>query len=123
MAFDEELADRIRESVASRRGVTEQKMFGGIGFMLNGNMFAGVHKTDLIVRLDSERHAKAMKEKNTAEMVFGNGMVARGLVLVAPAGVKTKTQLESWLKRGTEFAEALPAKTKKKASPKKTTKR
>jgi TfoX/Sxy family transcriptional regulator of competence genes len=116
MAFDEKLADRIRDGVATRRGVTEQKMFGGIGFMLNGNMFAGVHKNDLIVRLDAKRHEKALKEKHAGPMVFGNGMAAKGLVLVAPAGVKTTAQLDSWLKRATDFAEALPAKSKKKAA-------
>jgi len=123
MAFDEKLAERIRESLASRRGVTEQKMFGGIAFMLNGNMCAGVHGDELIVRLDAERHEKAMKEKHAGAMVFGNGMVAKGLVLVAPAGVKQKPQLEAWLKRATDFAESLPAKTKKKPAPKKTAKR
>src|SRR6266702_2296605 len=107
MAFDEKLAERIRETLASRRGLTEQKMFGGIAFMLNGNMCAGVHGDDLIVRLDAERHEKAMKEKHTGAMVFGNGMVAKGLVLVAPAGVKTKAQLDSWLERATDFAESL----------------
>jgi TfoX/Sxy family transcriptional regulator of competence genes len=123
MAFDEKLAERIRESLASRRGVTEQKMFGGIAFMLNGNMASGVHKNDLIVRLDAERHEKALKDKHAGAMVFGNGMVAKGLVLVAPAGVKTKAQLDSWLKRAIDFAEELPPKTKKKRAPRKTDKR
>jgi TfoX/Sxy family transcriptional regulator of competence genes len=120
MAFDESLAERIREGLASDRGVTEQKMFGGIAFMLNGNMCAGVHGNDLIVRLDEPRHEAAMREKHTGPMVFGNGMAAKGLVLVAPAGVKTKAQLAGWLKRATDFAGSLPPKTKKKPAPKKT---
>jgi len=123
VAFDEKLAERIRENLASHKNVREQKMFGGIAFMLNGNMCAGVHGNDLIVRLDAERHEKALKEKHASPMVFGNGMVAKGLVLVAPAGVKTKSQLDSWLKRGTDFAESLPPKTKKKPAPRKTAKR
>jgi TfoX/Sxy family transcriptional regulator of competence genes len=121
MAYDEGLAERIRDSLTSRRNIREQKMFGGIAFMLNNNMFAGVHGDELIVRLDGERAEAALKEKNTRQMVMGK-MVAKGLVLVAPASVKTKAQLDAWLKRGTDFAESLPAKApKKKAPPKKRT--
>ena len=119
MAFDQKLADRIRESLSSRRGLTEQKMFGGIAFMLNGNMCAGVTGDQLMIRLDEPRHAAAMKEKHAAPMVFGNGMVAKGLVLIAPPGMKTKSQLEGWLSRAVAFAESLPPKSKKKTAPKK----
>jgi TfoX/Sxy family transcriptional regulator of competence genes len=121
MAFDEKLAERIRENLASKRDVREQKMFGGIAFMLNNNMCAGVHGDDLIVRLGDGAEA-AFKEKNARPMVMGK-MTAKGLVLVSPAGVKTKAQLDSWLKRATDFAGALPPKAKKKAPPKKAAKR
>ena len=123
MAYDAQLADRIREGLASRRGITEQKMFGGIGFMLNGNMCTGVHGNDLIIRLDAEQYEKALYEKHAGPMVFGKGMVAKGMVLVAPAGVKTDAQLAGWLKRATDFADSLPPKSKKKPAPKKTAKR
>ena len=120
MAYDEKLADRVRDGLAPRRGVTEQKMFGGIGFMLNGNMCTGVHGNDLIVRLDGPHAEAARKEKHAGAMVFSNGMVPKGLVLVAPAGVKTKPQLDAWLKRAIDFAGSLPPKTKKKPPPAKT---
>ena len=119
MAYNETLADRIRAIVGDSPGLSERKMFGGIAFMLNGNMCAGVSGDRLMLRLDEARHTAAMKEKHTSPMVFGKGMVAKGLVLVAPPGVKTKSQLDGWLSRAVAFAESLPPKSKKKGAPKK----
>lgn len=118
MAYDEQLAERIRESLSSHRGLTEQKMFGGICFMLKGNMAAGVTGDELMIRLDGTSAEKALQEKHTRQMVIGK-MTAKGMLLVAPAGAKTKAQLERWLKRSATYAESLPPKVKKKAAPKK----
>jgi TfoX/Sxy family transcriptional regulator of competence genes len=121
VAYDEELAERVREALAPHKSVTEQKMFGGIAFMLAGNMCAGVHGEDLIVRLGPASE-KALSEPHARPMTMGK-MTAKGLVLVAPAGVGTDKALGSWLGRATAFAASLPAKEKKKKPPAKTKKR
>jgi len=118
VAYDEQLAERIREALASHRGLTEQKMFGGICFMLNGNMAAGVTGNELMLRLDGPAAEKTLKEKNTRPMVMGK-MTAKGIVLVGPAAVKNKAQLDKWLKPAVAYAESLPPKAKKKPAPKK----
>ena len=115
MAFDEDLAERVREALASRRGVTERKMFGGIGFMIGGNMCAGVHGADLIVRVGDDQGA-ALTEPHARPMTMGK-MTAKGMVFVAPAGVKTDKSLSHWLDKGIKIATSLPAKEKGKRPP------
>jgi len=113
MAFDEKLADRIREILGNSKSITERKMFGGICFMLNGNMIGGVLKDDLIVKIDKESHAKAVAQKHVRPFDFtGKPMV--GIIFVSPDGTKTRKNLEQWIEMGTAHARALPAKRKKK---------
>jgi TfoX/Sxy family transcriptional regulator of competence genes len=109
MAFSEALADRIRQNLARRKGVTEKKMFGGVGFLLNGNMLVDVWKDSLIVRLGPEDSDEALKEPHVSEFnITGRSM--KGWVLVEPAGVADDDHLKEWIQRALKFVGSLPAK-------------
>src|SRR6516164_334778 len=109
MAFDESLAARIRQHLARRKSVEEKKMFGGVGFLLNGNLLVGVWKESLIVRLGPEEGDEALKEPHVSEFnITGRSM--KGWVLVAPQGVKDDDQLKGWVQRAVKFVGKLPAK-------------
>jgi hypothetical protein len=109
MAFDEGLAQRIREEIGELPGMVEKKMFGGIGFILQGNMACGVHKDSLIVRLGLDDYEKALKKEHTR--VFDmTGRAMRGWLLVDPPGVEDDDNLSAWLKVGVDFAASLPPK-------------
>ena len=111
MAFSEALADRIRQRLARRKGVEEKKMFGGVGFLLHGNMLVGVWKDSLIVRLGPEGGEEALKEPHVSEFNI-TGRAMKGWVLVAPEGVEEDDQLKDWIERATRFVRTLPAKEK-----------
>ena len=109
MAFDEGLAGRVRKRLARRAGVTEKKMFGGLAFLLNGNMCCGVHGRELIVRLDPEKTGAALAEPHTR--IFDlSGRPMKGWILVAPAGLEDEPALAKWLRLGTNYAASWPAK-------------
>jgi len=108
MAYDEKLAERIRIELTGIPFV-EKKMFGGVGFLIHGNMAVGVYKDDLIVRLNPEKHNSLIKK--TGAKVFNiTGKPMQGWLLVEPAGCKTKKQLKNWVKYGVDFAVTLPPK-------------
>jgi len=109
MAYSESLARRIRLVFAGRRGMTEKKMFGGVGFMLNGNMCVGVWKTSLIVRLGPEKAEAALKEQHVVEFDI-TGRPMKGWIMVEPDGLETDDQLSTWIQHAVEFVETLPAK-------------
>jgi TfoX/Sxy family transcriptional regulator of competence genes len=109
MAYSESLASRIRDVFADRRGITEKKMFGGVGFMLHGNMCVGVWKTSLIVRLGREQAATALKEPNVVDFDI-TGRPMKGWALVEAEGVETDDQLVGWVERAVKFVETLPRK-------------
>jgi TfoX/Sxy family transcriptional regulator of competence genes len=109
MAFDEALAERMRQSLARKKGVEEKKMFGGVGFLLNGNMLVGVWKDSLIVRLGPEEGDLALKEAHVSEFNI-TGKPMKGWVLIAPEGVKDDGQLSGWIQRAVKFVGKLPAK-------------
>jgi TfoX/Sxy family transcriptional regulator of competence genes len=109
MAYSESLAERIRQGVARRKGIEEKKMFGGIGFLLHGNMCVGVWKESLIVRLDQEQAEEALLEPYVQEFnITGRSM--KGWVLVAPEGLEHDNQLHDWIQRAATFVGKLPAK-------------
>jgi TfoX/Sxy family transcriptional regulator of competence genes len=109
MAYSESLARRIRQVFARRRGIAEKKMFGGVGFLLNGNMCVGVWKTSLILRLGPEQAEEALSEPHVVEFdVTGRPM--RGWVMVEPEGAETDEQLTGWIRQAVEFVKQLPAK-------------
>lgn len=113
MAYDEELAARVREMLAERSGLSEQKMFGGIGFMLGGNMCCGVHGEDLIVRLSTDDSDEALSHPHVRPMDI-TGRPMRGWLFVSAGGTRTEGALRGWVVRAADFAGSLPKKTKTK---------
>jgi hypothetical protein len=111
MAFDETLAARIRDALARKRGVEEKKMFGGVGYLLNGNLLVGVWKESLIVRLGPDDGDEALKEPHVREFDI-TGRAMKGWVLVGPEGVEDDEKLTDWIGRATRFVGTLPAKEK-----------
>jgi TfoX/Sxy family transcriptional regulator of competence genes len=109
MAFSESLAARIRDALVPRRGIEEKKMFGGVGFLLNGNMLVGVWKDSLIVRLGPNAGEAALREPHVREFDI-TGKPMKGWALVEPDGIENDEQLRAWIERATKFVETLPAK-------------
>jgi TfoX/Sxy family transcriptional regulator of competence genes len=108
MAYDLKLAERIRTQLEGLP-VVEKKMFGGVGFLIHGNMSCGVYKDDLVVRFDPEKQ-NALLKKPHAKPFDITGKPMKGWLLVEPAGVKTNRQLGAWVKASVEFAATLPPK-------------
>ena len=109
MAFDEALADRVRDLLEPRAEVTERRMFGGIAFMVAGNMAVGVINDDLMVRLDPADAERALTEPHTRPMDF-TGKPAKNMVYVDPSGTATDEDLGPWVDAGADFAASLPPK-------------
>ncbi|MBI5537039.1 MAG: TfoX/Sxy family protein [Deltaproteobacteria bacterium] len=109
MAFDEGLAQRLREALEDHPGVIEKKMFGGVAFMLDGKMFVGVVKEDLMVRVGPDQHDDAVARPHARTMDF-TGRPMRGYVFVAPEGYRSDAVLRAWVKRGLSFVATLSAK-------------
>ena len=109
MAYSESLARRIRHVIGRRRNVTEKRMFGGVGFMLNGNMCVGVWKDSLIVRLGPEQAAVALAEPHVVEFDI-TGRAMKGWAMVEPEGLETDEQLSDWIQRAEDFVQTLPMK-------------
>ncbi|MGH3674551.1 MAG: TfoX/Sxy family protein [Mycobacterium sp.] len=110
MAYDTDLADRIRELISPERGVNEKRMFGGLAFLINGNMsvVASGHG-GLMVRVPRDETDKLVTREHVEPMVMA-GREMRGWLRVSTDGVKTKRQLQSWVSRGVDFAKTLPPK-------------
>jgi TfoX/Sxy family transcriptional regulator of competence genes len=109
MAFDEDLAERVRERLARTRGVEEKRMFGGVGFLLHGHLLVCVWQDSLIVRLGPEAADAALREPHVR--VFDvTGRVMKGWVMVASEGVEEDDQLADWVGRARAFVETLPVK-------------
>ena len=110
MAYDEDLADRIREQLSGEKGIEEKRMFGGLAFLINGNMaVAASGQGGLLVRVAPNDTDKLVDGKHVSPMVMA-GREARGWLLVAADGVKTKRQLQNWVLRGTGYAKMLKPK-------------
>ena len=115
MAYLEAQANRVRKELAGRAGVIEKKMFGGVAFLLGGNMAVGVHGEDLIVRVDPAQTEALLREPGAMPFDLGpGGRSAPGWLLVAPAGYRTDAALRTWVSRGTSYASSLPKKAAKK---------
>jgi TfoX/Sxy family transcriptional regulator of competence genes len=110
MAYDEDLADRIRALVATERRLSEKKMFGGIAFLVGGNMaIAASGQGGILVRVDPER-SDALVATTQASVAVMRGRPMAGWLRVAADDVRTKRQLAKWVDLGTAFARSLPAK-------------
>jgi TfoX/Sxy family transcriptional regulator of competence genes len=110
MAYDEELANRIRELIAVEEGLTEKKMFGGLAFLIGGNMAVGVSgKGGLMVRVDPAE-TDTLVAKPHAQPFEMRGRPMQGWLRLDADGVRTKRQLEPWVRRGVAYARSLPPK-------------
>jgi TfoX/Sxy family transcriptional regulator of competence genes len=109
MAFDEGLAERIRDAAAGQPGLSERKMFGGLCFMVDGNMCFGVVGSELMVRVGPDAYDTTVALPHAREMDF-TGRSMRGMVYVAEAGLSEDGDLQTWLDRGLQFASSLPPK-------------
>jgi TfoX/Sxy family transcriptional regulator of competence genes len=108
MAYDEQLAERVR-ALTGRDNLTERMMFGGIAFMLRGNMFCGIVKDELMVRVGPERYDDALAQPHARPMDF-TGRAMRGMVYVSREGFGTDDALKRWVGQGLGFADSLPPK-------------
>jgi TfoX/Sxy family transcriptional regulator of competence genes len=110
MAYDEDLANRIREIVAGEDGITEKKMFGGLAFLIGGNMSVSASgQGGLLLRVDPAETEALLAEPHAEPFVM-RGRAMEGWLRVAPEGVRTKRELERWVARGVAYARSLPAK-------------
>jgi len=109
MVYDKELAGRIRQILASLKGLDEKKMFGGISFLLNGNMCCGVVKDNLVIRIGRKNYEKALAEPHARPMDF-TGRPLSGFIYVSPSGYLTDKDLTKWLKQAIAFTKSLPPK-------------
>lgn len=109
MPFDAVLADRLRKRLGRRKGATEKQMFGGIAFLLGGNMCCGVHGNELIVRLDPADTERALSQPHTRPFDL-TGRPMKGWILVGPKGLATETALGKWVATAAEYAGSLPPK-------------
>jgi hypothetical protein len=112
VAYDEDLANRIRELIAHEDGLVEQKMFGGLAFLIGGNMSVSASgQGGLLLRVDPEQ-TEALAAKPHAERFVMRGRAMDGWLRVDAEGVKTKRQLERWVGIGVAYARSLPPKQK-----------
>src|SRR5437588_12804677 len=109
MAYDEDLANRIRELVAMEDGLTEQRMFGGLAFLVNGNMSVSASgQGGVLLRVDAAETDALLARQHAAPFQL-RGRAMQGWLRVAPEGVRTKRQLEDWFGRGVAYARSLPS--------------
>ena len=112
MPYDQELADRIRELIAGQSGVTEMKMFGGLAFLIGGNMaVAASGEGGILVRADPAASDELVASTN-ARLMEMRGREMAGWLRVDTEDVRTKRQLAKWVEIGTAYARSLPAKKK-----------
>ena len=109
MAYDEGLAQRIRERLDDRPGLVERRMFGGLAFLVNGNMAVGVVKGELMVRVGPDAYAATLREPHARPMDFTKRPM-KGFVYVSEAGCEEDGDLARWVERGVACAASLPAK-------------
>jgi hypothetical protein len=109
VAFDEGLADRIRDVLERMPHITERRMFGGIAFLSDGHMFVGVIGDALMARVGPDDYSASLKRKHVHEMDF-TGKPMKGYVYVDPAGIAGDEQLEEWVLQCRAFAKTLPPK-------------
>ena len=114
MAFDEKLAGRVRKNLSKQSDVEEKKMMGGLTFMVNGKMCAGILKDDLMARIDPNVYEDALKKNGCRAMDF-TGKPMKGFVFISPDGTSDRKDLLFWLKLALDFnKKAKPSKKKKR---------
>ena len=109
MAFDDALADRVRHLVRRRKGFSEKRMFGGVGFLLNGNMCVGIWKDSLVVRFEKADHDETLALPNVKPFDI-TGRAMKGWALVEPDGLESGEDLKDWVNSSVKYAKTLPSK-------------
>ncbi len=109
MAYDEGLAQRIRDQIDGQSGITSKEMFGGIAFLVDEKMFVGVVKDELMVRVGKERHDEFLRRPGARTMDFTRRPMF-GYIFVSPAGVRTDEALSYWVHAGLTFTRTVPRK-------------
>jgi hypothetical protein len=109
VAYDEGLVQRVREEMRELAGYEEKKMFGGVGFMLQGNLACGVNGAELIVRVGPERYEAALAEPHARPFDM-TGRPMRGWVFVNAEGFTSDDELQAWIRQGVSYTQSLPAK-------------
>lgn len=112
MAYDEGLAERIRDVLQEEEGITEKKMFGGLAFMVNGNMSVGVVKEELMIRVGKEKYEEVLEMPHAREMDF-TGKPLTGFAYVDIEGIEDDADLKKFVQLSLDFARSLPPKEKK----------
>jgi TfoX N-terminal domain len=110
MAFDEQLAQRVRERLDARSDIDERRMFGGLAFLLAGNLCCGVHGEDLIVRLEPDEAAQLLETESDVRPFDITGRPMRGWLFVGPRATAEEDELAGWIERASSFASGLPPK-------------
>ncbi len=113
MAVDEQLAARVRAMLKDQKSLQEKTMFGGLAFLLEGHMCCGVHRRELIVRVEPARHEECLAKPNTREFDLSGRRAIRGWLLVTEKGCLSERDLRSWVDEGLHFVLSLPPKKKK----------
>jgi len=115
MAYNETLAARVRQILSSVMGFSERKMFGGLCFLIHGNMCCGVLKNELVLRLDPELARETLGGPHTRPMDF-TGRPMKGFVFVEGGGLHTDRQLRAWVSMALSFVQSLPGKSGTKSA-------
>ncbi len=110
MAYDETLAARLRQVLPAREGLVERRMFGGVAWLVHGNMACGVMGDDVVVRLDPEDVAAALEDPHTRPFGRAGSRPMKGFVLVEAEAVAEDAELAGWLDAGVGFAASLKPK-------------
>jgi TfoX/Sxy family transcriptional regulator of competence genes len=118
VAYDDELADRVRERLASEKRISEREMFGGLGFMWAGNMICGVQRDELMVRVGPDLYHDALTRPHAREMEF-TGRPMKGFVTVGRDGLADEAELDLWVRLGLAHAKTHPPKGVKKTAKRK----
>jgi hypothetical protein len=113
MVYSSTVADRVRGVLAGQSALSEKEMFGGIAFLIGGNMAVGVHGEDLIVRVDPAQTAALLREPGAKPFDLSGRRTPAGWLLVAPTGYRTDASLGTWVGRGIAYASSLPKKAPK----------
>jgi hypothetical protein len=109
MAYNPALADRVKKLIQTKKKLQEKKMFGGIAFLLNGNMCCGVHGDEVILRVDPEKYEKLLARANIREFDL-TGRPMKGWLLLNSKGARKSSDLKPWIKETVGFAETLKKK-------------
>ena len=108
MVYNEKLADRIRKIICKNKNVTEKKMFGGLSFLLNGKMFCGVLKEDLVLRISHGEYEDALKKPNVRPMDFTRRPM-KGFIYVNANGCKSDKDIKKWIDLSLNYVKSIKA--------------